>query len=147
MGYFEAMDTKIIAPKGLRHPDKFGKWLGYRLEEFDKENQKVTTSLEIREDHLSPSGRVHGGVISAFFDFSCGAAVFTTLADDEVCATIEIKVNYIQPLSLGDKLISKGEVIHRGKRTCVAQSFLYKEGDAKPAGLATATFNIVTFKP
>ena len=53
----------------FQHPDKFGEWMGYRIERFDKEEKKAITGLTIREDHLSPAGKVHGGVISGFFDF------------------------------------------------------------------------------
>ena len=62
-----------------QHPDKFGDWLGYRVHKLNRETHEVELDLTIREDHLSPAGRVHGGVVSSFFDFACGGAVFTTL--------------------------------------------------------------------
>ena len=59
--------------------DLYGDWLGYEIKDYDLDKNEVSTTLVIRNDHLSPSGAVHGGVISGFLDFSCGCAVFTTL--------------------------------------------------------------------
>jgi len=125
------------------HPDKFGEWMGYSITKFEKEKQKAESCLKIRKDHLSPSGRVHGGVISGFFDFACGAAVFTTMEKGDFCSTVELKVNYLQPIELGDTLVGKTEVVFRGKKICVVHGFLYKNKEEKPSAMATATFNIV----
>ncbi|SVE48575.1 uncharacterized protein METZ01_LOCUS501429, partial [marine metagenome] len=93
------MDAKEISIQlkldHFKHPDKFGEWLGYSILSFDRDTKSAESKLDIRKDHLSPAGRVHGGVISGFFDFACGAAVFTTLAKKEICSTIELKVNYL----------------------------------------------------
>ncbi|MBI3534229.1 MAG: PaaI family thioesterase [Deltaproteobacteria bacterium] len=126
------------------HPDEFGKWLGYKLDSIDKKKQCAHVSLTIRKDHLSPAGRVHGGVISSFFDFACGAAVFSTLATKDFCSTVELKVNYFMPLGVGDKLRAKTQVIFRGKRLCVIHGLLYRTGEKKPVAMATATFNVVS---
>ena len=127
-----------------RYPDRFGQWLGYRIRKVDLKKHVAETELKIREIHLSPAARVHGGVVSAFFDFSCGAAVFTTLHKRDFCSTVEIKVNYLRPLSLGDHLHARCEVIFRGNRLCVVQGFLYLKGRKNPVAMATATFNIIS---
>jgi uncharacterized protein (TIGR00369 family) len=94
---------------------------------------------------------VHGGVVSAFFDNTFGAATFTTLGPKDFCSTVELKVNYLKPVLLGDVLTCKCEVVYRGKRLCVLQGFIYGMGkgrtpsDAKkPVAMATATFNIIS---
>lgn len=134
-------------PKGIpgfKHEDKFGSWLGYKALEVDRTKRTVRTYLKIREDHLSPSGRVHGGVISAFFDFSSGAAVFSSLNKGDICSTVELKVNYFYPLNLGDELEIRAEVVFRGKRLCVTHAYLRRAGDEKILGMASATFNLVS---
>ena len=125
-------------------PDKFGEWMGYYVIDFEKKEMKVETGLKIREDHLSPAGKVHGGVISGFFDFACGAAVCTTLDKKDFCSTVELKVNYLTPIELGDELVGKTEVIFRGKRICVVHGFIYKNGEEQPTAMATGTFNIIS---
>jgi uncharacterized protein (TIGR00369 family) len=132
--------------ENYRYPDQFGKLLGYHVVHIDREVFEATAELKIREDHLSPSRRVHGGVISAFIDFTCGAAVFSTLGARDFCSTVELKVNYLLPLELGDFLIAKASVVYRGKRLCVLQAFIYKQGEKQAAAMASATFNVVTVK-
>jgi acyl-coenzyme A thioesterase PaaI-like protein len=125
--------------KRLKHydyPDKFGQALGYKMKKMDDKKFIAELELKIREDHLSPAKRVHGGVISAFFDISCGAAVFTTLAPKDYCSTVE----------LNDLLASKVSVVFRGKHLCVVHGFIYRNREKQPVAMATATFNIVTAK-
>jgi len=136
-------------PFGLEnyaHPDKFGQWLGYRTVKVVPGSGEAEVALTIREDHLSPAGRVHGGVISAFFDFACGAAVFATMQPRDFCSTVELKVNYFRPLDRGDELVAKTKVMFRGKRLAVIQGFLYRNGATDPVAMATATFNVVSGK-
>jgi uncharacterized protein (TIGR00369 family) len=126
----------------FRYPDKFGEWLGYQLIRLDRESQTAEVELRIREDHLSPARRVHGGVVSSFFDYACGAAVFSTLGPKDFCSTVEIKVNYLRPIEFGDLLNAKVKVVFRGKRLCVLQGYAYRNGESEPVAMATATFNI-----
>lgn len=128
--------------ENFQHPDKFGNWLGYRPVAIDRKNQTAEVELQIREDHLSPSGRVHGGVVSAFFDYAFGAAVFSTLQPRDFCSTVELKVNYLRPIELGDRLLAKAQVVFRGKRLCVLSGMIYKNGEKDPISMATATFNV-----
>lgn len=127
-------------------PDKYGEWLGYRPVKLDRKNQEAVLELKLRDDHLSPAGRIHGGVISGFFDFACGAAVFSTMEPNDFCSTVELKVNYFYPLDKGDHLICRSKPVFRGKRLCVVSALLYRKGQKNPVAMATATFNIVSKK-
>ena len=130
----------------FQHPDHFGEWMGYSIESFDREGKQAITALTIRKDHLSPAGKVHGGVISGFFDFACGAAVFTTMSKGDFCSTVELKVNYLKPISLGDKIEGKTQVIFEGKKICVVHGFLFVNGGQDPSAMVTGTFNMVRGK-
>jgi acyl-CoA thioesterase len=132
--------------ENYQYPDKFGDWLGYKVLEVDKVHYKSKVELKIREDHLSPANRVHGGVISAFFDFAFGVAVFSSLGPRDFSSTVELKVNYLRPIELGDTLIAKGDVVFRGKRLCVLHGYVYRNGEKQPVAMATATFNVIPDK-
>ena len=138
--------SSLLDLTNYSYPDKFGEWLGFKVAKFNRKKQQVETTLEIRKDHLSSAGRVHGGVISGFFDFACGVTVFTTLKTDDFCSTVELKVNYFHPIDLGDYLVAKTHVVFRGKKICVIHGYIYKKGEKKPTAMATATFNIVSGK-
>lgn len=137
---------KKFGLENYQYPDEFGNWLGYEVIRLDRKQFKAEVGLKIRKDHLSPARRVHGGVVSAFFDYSFGAAVFCTLGPKDFCSTVELKINYLQPIELGDHLVAKAQVIFRGKRLCVLNGFAYRNGKKEPVAMATATFNIVTGK-
>jgi acyl-CoA thioesterase len=132
--------------ENYQYPDRFGQMLGYKVTSFDRKKHVAEVELLIREDHLSPAQRVHGGVISAFFDFSFGAAVFSTLGPKDYCSTVELKVNYFKPLELGDRLRAVASVVFRGKRLCALQGLAYRNDDPNPVAMATATFNVVSAK-
>ena len=137
-------DPMTLGLRNYQHPDKFGEWLGYKVVKIDSKAHTAEVALEIREDHLSPAQKVHGGVISAFFDFACGAAVFSTLEPNDFCSTVELKVNYFYPIHMHDKLMARTEVVFRGKKLCVVYGRLYRNGDeSQVLAMVTATFNIV----
>lgn len=133
--------------ENYQHKDHFGEWLGYAVKKVDRKAHTAVSTLTLRQDHLSPAGRVHGGVISAFFDFACGAAVFSTLAPKDLCSTVELKVNYLRPLFVGDQLQARTRAVFRGKRLCVVQGDLFRNKDKEPVAIATATFNVILDTP
>lgn len=126
-----------------RHPDGFGKMMGYKRISINPKKGMARSQLKILRKHLSVAGRVHGGVVSAFFDHACGAALFGVLGPKDFGSTVELKVNYFKPLELGDVLLAETKVIFQGKRLCVIHGFMFRRGDKKPVAMATATFNIV----
>lgn len=126
------------------HPDEFGKWLGYQVARVDRDARTFEATLDIRKDHLSSAGRVHGGVVAAFLDYACGAAVFTTMKANDFTSTVELKVNYLHPIEMGDKLLAKTNVVFRGNRLCVTQGFLYRNKDTEPVAMVTATYYVVS---
>lgn len=141
------LHTRKFNLENYTHPDLFGRMLGYRLIRASTKNQTAVAALEIREEHLSPAGRVHGGVISALFDYTGGAAVFTTLGPRDFCSTVELKVNYFRPVELGDCLNARAQVMFRGNRLCVVHGTLHKKGSKEPVAMMTGTFNIVAHRP
>lgn len=146
------MKAKLVLPhlENYQHPDQFGKWLGYKLLKANTKNHSVEVGLKILKKHLSPAGRVHGGVISGLFDHACGAAVFTLLGPKDLCATIELKVNYFKPVMLGDELKACVRVVFRGKSFCSLQGFLFAQSATRklspkePIAMVSATFYLGT---
>lgn len=132
--------------EAYKHPDRFGNWLGYEVVSVDTKKHVAEVRLHVREDHLSPAGRMHGGVMSAFLDFACGAAVFSTMQPKDLTSTIELKVNYLRAIELGDELKAVTEVVFRGKRLCVIRGLCRRNDEEAPVAMVSATFNIVSPK-
>jgi len=73
-------------------------------------------TLQVEEHHRNPHDVVHGAVMFALADTGMGVALYPTLAEDEICATIEVKINYFKPVASGlircvTELVSRGRTI------------------------------------
>lgn len=139
-----SVDKKdIIYFDNYKHPDRFGNVLGYRITAFDREKREAKVALTVKEDHLSPSSKLHGGVISSLLDYTCGIAVCTTLGKSDFCSTVELKVNYFRPVLLGEELEATAKVVFRGKKLCAMNALLHRVGQEEPVAMASATFNVI----
>src|SRR5262245_18138842 len=103
------------------------------------ENGFSQCSLEVNEKLLNSNKVVHGGVIYSMADTGMGAALYTSLNEDEICATVELKINYLKPVREGI-LTCDTEVIQRGKSIAVFESEI-RNGDLLIAK-ALGTFSI-----
>lgn len=126
--------------------DQYGTWLGYKLKTFDRKKNIAELTLELRGDHVSSAGRIHGGVVSGLFDATCGLAVFTTMDPEDFTSTVELKVNYFKPLEVGDRLVCRAEVEFRGNRLCTVAARLRRVGSKGPVAMASGTFYVVRKK-
>jgi len=99
------------------HP--FGELIGLQFSK--NEDGFSRCSLEITENLLNPHQVVHGAVIYAMSDTGMGGALYSSLEPDQLCATIEIKINYFKAVASGT-LICDTKIVHRGKRTAAMES-------------------------
>ena len=76
-------------------------------------------------------------------DFGMGAAVYSVLEEVELCATVEIKINYVSSVTEGN-LVCDSEVIDRRRRIAIIESEV-KNGDELVAK-ALGTFYIYEAK-
>jgi acyl-CoA thioesterase len=132
-------------PKTVRQPEKgfnpFGDMLGIEFTQYGEGRSRC--ELEVRPELVNPHGVLHGGVIYSMADFGMGAAVYSTLADEELCATVEIKISYISAVQSG-RLVCDTRVIDRRRRIAIIESEV-KEGDELVAK-ALGTFYIYDVK-
>jgi len=92
--------------------------------------QPIEYELDPHESHYNPFASVHGGIISTLLDTAMTAAVLSTLGKGEGCATAEIKVNFIRPLTIGTgTLRCEARPIHIGKRLATAEGQLKDSRD------------------
>jgi len=101
-----------------------------------------TLSLVVTDDHLNPHRVVHGAVVYAMADTGMGAALYPTLGEGEICATIEIKINYFKPVTTG-RLRCLTAIVNRGKTVANLESRVYL-GDLL---VAQANGNYAIFTP
>lgn len=122
----------------MDHP--FADLIALRTDEQGAGHSRL--SLRVAPEHLNPHRVVHGAVLYALADTGMGAALYPTLAAGEICATIEIKINYFKPVSVGT-LSCLTRMVHRGRSVANLESQLFI-GDAL---VAQANGNYAIFKP
>lgn len=98
--------------------------------------------IAVTERHLNPHAVVHGAVVYALADTGMGAALYPTLAPGQICATIELKINYFRPVTSG-WLSCVTELLNRGKNVANLDSRVYV-GDVL---VASANGNFAIFVP
>lgn len=132
--------------KQVPQPEKgfnpFGDMLGIVFTGYGEGRSRC--ELEIRNELVNPHGVLHGGVIYSMADFGMGAAVYSTLADEELCATVEIKISYVTAVKSG-RLVCDSRVIDRRRRLATIESEV-KSGDDLVAK-ALGTFYIYGVSP
>lgn len=122
----------------MKHP--FADLIGMRVENV--ENNRSVCTVRITEDHFNPHGVVHGAVLYAQADTGMGAALYSTLTAGELCATVEIKINYFKPVKTG-VLRCATEIVNRGKTIANLESSIYCGDDL----VARANGHYVIFRP
>ena len=103
----------------------FANHIGLRIEESRDGSSRC--SLPIQEHHLNSIGALHGGVMFTLADTGMGAALYTTLEPDQICATIEVKINYFKPVWKGT-VVCTSEVVHKGKSVANIEASLHESG-------------------
>lgn len=98
-------------------------------------------SLVVSESHLNPHRVVHGAVLYALADTGMGAALYPTLDEGEICATVEIKINYFKGVGSG-AIRCVTQLVHRGRTLANLESRLF-HGDAL---VAQANGNYAIFR-
>jgi acyl-CoA thioesterase len=103
-------------------PNPFVEFMGLA---FDEQRAGYSRfSVEIAEDHFNSHGVVHGAVAYALADTGMGAALKPTMAEGQICATIEIKMNYFKPVASG-RMVCVTELVNRGKKIANLDSRVY----------------------
>ncbi len=91
-----------IAQAILEHGSSLGGLPAYLGIEFvDIGPGILTARADLRDDLLTPSGNVHGGVLAAILDHVTGAVVYPLMPPGCWGATTELKLNYITPAKAG----------------------------------------------
>jgi acyl-CoA thioesterase len=106
--------------------------LGLSLESLEKGH--VVFSMRVKQLH----GVVHGGVLATVADTVAAIAAFTTVPKGTQIATVELKINFLEPVP-GGRIRAEGRVLRTGRNFVVTECEIYKE-DGTLAAKALLTF-------
>jgi uncharacterized protein (TIGR00369 family) len=103
----------------------------------------VTFRCRPDESHYNPIGTVHGGLVCTLLDSALGCATHTTLPAGTGYTSIEIKVNYLRPVTVDSgPLICTGRVTKPGSRVAFAEGEVL---DSRGRVVATASGSLLIF--
>ena len=122
----------------MEHP--FAELIGLNVDV--REQGYSECSIAITDKLLNPHSAVHGAVLYALADTGMGAALYPSLKDKELCATIEIKINYYQAVRSG-RIRCATTVINQGKKVANMESKIYVDDSL----VAQANGNYAIFIP
>lgn len=111
--------------------------MGIEVERVD--DDEIVFSLQPAEFHYNPAGTVHGGVLTTLADTAMTTAIIAKLPPGAWAPTIELKVNFIRPVTEATgRIYGVGRVIHVGGTTAVAEAHIV-DADGRLLAHATTT--------
>ena|SRR5579859_6597064 len=135
--YLEAIQAGEIPPPPI------AALIGMRMAEVGE--GRAVFAVEPAEYHYNPLGTVHGGVTATLLDTALGCAIQSMLPSETGYTTIELKVNYLRPLTAEvGTVYGEGKIIHVGGRIATAEARLT---DANGKLYAHATTTCIIFRP
>jgi uncharacterized protein (TIGR00369 family) len=97
--------------------------VGFRL--ALAEPGRAVFEMEPGPQHYNPIGSVHGGIALTLLDSAMGCAVHTTLERGVRYTSLEVKTNFVRPITADTGVIRcEGTVLHRGSRIATAEGKL-----------------------
>ena len=106
---------------------------------------RVVFTAEPAEYHYNPLGTVHGGIAATLLDSAMGCAVQSMLPHGGGYTTLELKVNYLRPMtSKTGTVYAEGKIIHVGGQTATAEARLM---DASGKLYAHGTTTCILLRP
>ena len=104
-------------------PPPFAVLMGIWITEVSE--GRVVFAAEPGEYHYNPLGTVHGGVMATLLDSALGCAVQSLLPAGTSYTTLELKVNYLRPVTTKTGMVyAEGKIIHLGGRIATAEARL-----------------------
>jgi uncharacterized protein (TIGR00369 family) len=95
--------------------------------------------LDVRPSHKQIHDVVHGGILAALADTTAAIAAYTTVPRGVEIATLELKINYLEPVP-GGRIKADARVLRTGRNFIVTECEIFNESGTL-AAKALLTFS------
>lgn len=93
----------------------------------------------------NPEKRVlHGGAITTLLDACCGASVFLALGTPTPIATLDLRIDYLEPATPDRDVLARAECYRKTKNVAFVRAVAYHDTPEHPIASAAATFMLST---
>jgi uncharacterized protein (TIGR00369 family) len=99
--------------------------MSMRMTAIDFDRARI--QLDTATCHLQPFGIVHGGVLATLIDTATFWAVFLRIPADAGLVNIDLKLNYLKPVSQG-RLVAEGKAVKTGRSISYAEAAVTDAG-------------------
>jgi acyl-CoA thioesterase len=93
-------------------------------------------SVKINKKLLNPHGVVHGGVIYTMADTGMGAALYSCIQAEEICATVQLDIHYFQAVSSGT-LHCTTKIVRKTRKLATLESEIRNKNTLIAKAIAT----------
>lgn len=139
------LDLVQLWHKEERAPAPVCVYLGLRI--HDVAEGTVTITMPASLWFCTGFGTFYGGVLTAFADATINTAVMTTLPAGTSFGTLDLKVNFLRPVTPdGRDLVARATVEQRG-RTIAVTTCRIDDADGKRVAMATGSAMISPHRP
>jgi uncharacterized protein (TIGR00369 family) len=104
--------------------------LGFAVDRV--ESGRAVLQLNVQAHHKQLHGVVHGGILAALADTTAGVAAYTAVPKGTEIATIELKINYLEPVP-GGRIKADARVLRAGRNFVVTECEIFNESGSLAA--------------
>lgn len=137
--YNDSFGAKVVGKIAQSGIDGF---LGITITELGPGT--LTARFDVRPDHITIMGSMHGGCLAAFCDHLLGVIMYPVMPAGYWAATTEFKLNYLNPVKSGS-CVASARIVSMSRRLAVVLIEIENEG--RPVCVAQGTCTIVAPKP
>jgi uncharacterized protein (TIGR00369 family) len=116
--------------------------MGFRVVDVRQGYARLVT--ENTTAHSNPHGVMHGGASFGLADTAVAAALSTIYGTGNLLLTIEMKINYLEPIPPGE-VMAEAYILRSSRRSAYAEVDLWS--GSKLAGRASTTYMIKPLTP
>ena len=95
------------------------------VEDIESGDGRSTIAFNVNQHSINPRGAFHGGVAYTICDMACYSALLGVLKEGENAATHDIHVSLLRAAMLGDRIVTHGQVIRRGRNIAFMEAEMF----------------------
>jgi uncharacterized protein (TIGR00369 family) len=137
--------VQSVLGAGIPHNDA----LGITFSSFGEGRAEATLPYDERFVGNPETGVLHGGVITALLDATCGGAVFAKImgARQARIATLDLRIDYLRPATPRERIRCRAECYKVTKHMAFVRGVAFHEDDSDPIASAAGSFMVFGPEP
>lgn len=117
------------------------------FEPIEATSEKVVIQIPFNPQLADHRGALHGGTITTLLDTASGMCIFLKTQTLTPMATLDLRVEYLQPVQPGQGIIAEVSCYHANDMLANVRGLAYHESSDNPAVSFTGAFMMNTSGP